>query len=88
MVLVETVASLDTYNLVNQQNEVAVGLQINANHLRSKSEDMVTATKTPLHKGCKPWYGIYQSPTRRANSSVSPLLHGGGSENGITQARL
>ncbi len=38
MVLVETIASLGTYNLVDQQNEVAVGLEINANHLRSKSE--------------------------------------------------
>ncbi len=89
MVLLETVASLDTYNLVDQQNEVAVGLEINANHLRSKSEGMATATKTLLHKGRKPWYGTYHSPTRRANSSASPPLHGGGGpENGITQARL
>ena len=89
MVLVETAASLDTYNLVDQQNEVAVGLEINANHLRSKSEGMATATKTLLHKGRKPWYGTYHSPTRRANSSASPPLHGGGGpENGITQARL
>jgi 1,4-dihydroxy-2-naphthoyl-CoA hydrolase len=54
MVPIERLASLDTYNLVDQQNEVAVGLEINAEHLRSKSEEMVTATKTLLHKGCKP----------------------------------
>jgi 1,4-dihydroxy-2-naphthoyl-CoA hydrolase len=54
MVPIERLASLDTYNLVDQQNEVAVGLEINADHLRSKSEEMVTATKTLLHRGCKP----------------------------------
>ena len=55
MVPIERLASLDTYNLVDQQNEeVAVGLEINADHLRSKSEEMVTATNTLLHKGCKP----------------------------------
>ncbi len=53
MVLAETVASLGTYNLIDQQNQLAVGLEINANHIRSKSGGLVTAVGTPLHKGRK-----------------------------------
>jgi 1,4-dihydroxy-2-naphthoyl-CoA hydrolase len=49
--LAETVASLGTYNMVDQDNEVCFGLEINANHLRSKREGTVTAIGTPLHKG-------------------------------------
>jgi uncharacterized protein (TIGR00369 family) len=30
---------------------LAVGLEINANHLRAKAEGMVTATATPIHIG-------------------------------------
>lgn len=51
VVLAETVASMGTWNLVDQKNEVAVGLEINANHLRSKTDGIVTAIGTPLHKG-------------------------------------
>lgn len=53
LVLAETVASLGTFNLIDQENELAVGLEINANHLRSKSEGTVTAVGTPLHQGRK-----------------------------------
>ncbi|MHA6260181.1 hotdog fold thioesterase [Sporosarcina sp. CAU 1771] len=49
--LAETIASVATWNLVDQENEIAVGLEINANHLRGKSEGIVTAIATPLHKG-------------------------------------
>src|SRR5690606_36041398 len=49
--LAETLASAATWNLVDQENEIAVGLEINANHIRSKSDGMVTAIGTPLHKG-------------------------------------
>ncbi|MDE5415550.1 hotdog fold thioesterase [Alkalihalobacterium chitinilyticum] len=51
VVLAETVASMGTWNLVDQENEVAVGLEINANHIRSKTDGIVTAIGTPLHKG-------------------------------------
>ncbi|WP_209124653.1 hotdog fold thioesterase [Alkalihalobacillus sp. BA299] len=51
VVLAETVASMGTWNLVDQENEIAVGLEINANHLRSKTDGIVTAVATPLHKG-------------------------------------
>ena len=53
VVLAETVASLGTYNLIDQENQLAVGLEINANHIRSKSDGLVTAVGTPLHKGRK-----------------------------------
>lgn len=51
VVLAETVASVGTWNLIDQENEIAVGLEINANHIRGKQEGMVTAIGTPLHKG-------------------------------------
>lgn len=53
LVLAETVASLGTFNLIDQENELAVGLEINANHVRSKSDGTVTATGAPLHRGRK-----------------------------------
>lgn len=51
VVLAETVASIGTWNLIDQENEIAVGLEINANHLRPKQSGIVTAVATPLHKG-------------------------------------
>lgn len=49
--LAETVASLGTANLIDREQKVAVGLEINANHIRSKADGVVTAIGTPLHKG-------------------------------------
>lgn len=49
--LAETVASLGTYNLINMDIEYAVGMEINANHIRSKHTGIVTAVGIPLHKG-------------------------------------
>ncbi|MFD3448826.1 hotdog fold thioesterase [Microbacteriaceae bacterium 4G12] len=49
--LAETVASIGTYNLIDQEKEICFGLEINANHLRSKRDGVVTAVATPLHKG-------------------------------------
>ena len=49
--LAETVASMGTWNLIDQENEAAFGLEINANHIRSKRDGIVTAIATPLHKG-------------------------------------
>jgi len=53
VVLAETVASIGTYNLIDWENELAMGLEINANHIRSKGDGMVTAVGTPLHRGRK-----------------------------------
>lgn len=49
--LAETIASAATYNLIDQEKELAFGLEINANHIRPKKEGVVTAIATPLHKG-------------------------------------
>jgi 1,4-dihydroxy-2-naphthoyl-CoA hydrolase len=49
--LAETVASVGTYHQIDQETQVAVGMEINANHLRSKKDGIVTATATPFHKG-------------------------------------
>ncbi|MDN4595214.1 hotdog fold thioesterase [Polycladomyces subterraneus] len=51
VVLAETVASVGTANLIDLGTQAAVGLEINANHIRSKREGIVTATGVPLHKG-------------------------------------
>ncbi|WP_075366760.1 PaaI family thioesterase [Desulfosporosinus metallidurans] len=49
--LAETVASVGTYNLIDRENQLAVGLEINANHIRGKRDGIVTAVAIPLHKG-------------------------------------
>lgn len=51
LALAETVASVGTYHLVGEEGKVGVGMEINANHLRSKDEGVVTATGVPLHRG-------------------------------------
>lgn len=49
--LAETVASLGAFELVDKETERAVGLEINANHIRSVTEGTVTAVGTVLHQG-------------------------------------
>ena len=49
--LAETVASVGAWLNVADQGMAAVGLEINANHLRGKRDGVVTATPTPIHKG-------------------------------------
>ncbi|MDN3019787.1 hotdog fold thioesterase [Paenibacillus sp. BSR1-1] len=49
--LAETVASLGAYELVNKEEEAVAGLEINANHVRSIREGVVTAVGTVLHQG-------------------------------------
>jgi len=49
--LAETVASLGAYLLIDQENETCFGLEINANHVRSKREGIVTAEGKVLHQG-------------------------------------
>lgn len=51
VVLAETVASIGAWASIDQENEVAMGMEINANHLRSVGQGIVTAIGTPLHKG-------------------------------------
>jgi uncharacterized protein (TIGR00369 family) len=49
--LAETVASLGATANVDREEFLAMGLEINANHLRAKSDGIVTATATPIHIG-------------------------------------
>lgn len=50
-VLAETVGSVASALVIDQEKFYCVGLEINANHLKSVTEGMVTATATPLHLG-------------------------------------
>ncbi|MFE8702380.1 PaaI family thioesterase [Cytobacillus sp. FJAT-54145] len=49
--LAETVASVGAFELIDQETEAAVGLEINANHVKGKRDGVVTATGTVLHQG-------------------------------------
>ena len=51
MALAETVASIGATACIDRDQFVAVGQEINGNHLRSKSSGVVTATATPIHVG-------------------------------------
>src|SRR5690349_24100035 len=49
--LSETVASLGATANVDRQAFAAVGLEINANHVRAKRDGWITAIATPAHIG-------------------------------------
>lgn len=51
VVLAETAATLATAINIDPKKYHPVGMEINANHIRSKSDGVVTATATPFHKG-------------------------------------
>ncbi|HLU22111.1 MAG TPA: hotdog fold thioesterase [Bacillaceae bacterium] len=49
--LAETVASIGAAALIDLDKEICFGLEINANHIRSKQEGIVTAVAEVLHQG-------------------------------------
>jgi uncharacterized protein (TIGR00369 family) len=49
--LAETVASIGAWMNVDQATQAAVGLEINANHIRGVRSGTVTAVATPKHVG-------------------------------------
>ncbi|MEP6728982.1 MAG: hotdog fold thioesterase [bacterium] len=49
--LAETVASIGAASRIDLDHFMAVGQEINGNHLRAKSSGVVTATATPVHLG-------------------------------------
>jgi 1,4-dihydroxy-2-naphthoyl-CoA hydrolase len=51
LALAETVASLGATASVDLERFVAVGQEINGNHLRGKTEGVVRATAVPIHRG-------------------------------------
>jgi len=51
LVLAETIASLGGAMNVDLNHFTVVGVEINANHLRSKKDGVVTGTAMPIHVG-------------------------------------
>lgn len=51
VVLAETLGSVAAYLCIDPSKKTAVGLEINANHVRSVRDGQVTGTVTPLHLG-------------------------------------
>jgi 1,4-dihydroxy-2-naphthoyl-CoA hydrolase len=49
--LAETVGSVASQLVINRDKYICVGLEINANHLKSVTEGYVTAVCTPIHIG-------------------------------------
>lgn len=53
VVLAETLGSIASYLCVDSQKYIAVGLEVNANHLRPVSSGVVKGVCKPLHLGAK-----------------------------------
>jgi len=51
VLLAETAASLGGLQNIDQKNEIVFGIEINANHIKSKRKGIVTAQATPFHIG-------------------------------------
>lgn len=49
--LAETIGSIGSFLVINSEKKICVGLEINANHVKSAREGFVTATAKPLHLG-------------------------------------
>lgn len=49
--LAETAGSVASHFVMDPSKNICVGLEINANHVRSAREGLVTATASPLHIG-------------------------------------
>jgi 1,4-dihydroxy-2-naphthoyl-CoA hydrolase len=49
--LAETIGSMASHFVIDPEKFICVGLEINANHVRSATKGFVTATCTPLHIG-------------------------------------
>jgi len=51
VVLAETLGSIAASLTINQEKQAVVGLEINANHLKSVREGVVIGTAKPIHLG-------------------------------------
>ena len=51
VVLAETVASIGASVNIDLEKQHAVGLEINANHIRAVRSGLLTGVATPIHKG-------------------------------------
>lgn len=52
MALGETACSIGSSHLVDTSQEIPVGLEMNANHIKSARDGMVYAIATIIHQGC------------------------------------
>ena len=50
-VLAETAGSVASWLVIDTDNQICMGIEINCNHVRAKKNGIVTATVTPLHIG-------------------------------------
>lgn len=50
-VLAETLGSIASALVIDQSSFLCVGIEVNANHIRSAKKGYVTGTATPLHLG-------------------------------------
>lgn len=50
-VLIETIGSIGSAMVIDTTKQYCVGIEINANHIRSVTEGIVIATASPLHLG-------------------------------------
>ncbi len=53
LALAETLASAGAWLNIDEEKEAAVGMEVNANHLRAVSEGLLTGRASPVHLGRK-----------------------------------
>ena len=53
VVLAESLGSISSHMIIDSTKYMAVGLEINANHVRPVTSGFVTGTCTPIHLGSK-----------------------------------
>ena len=53
VVLAETLGSVASYLCIDSEKYIAVGMEVNANHLRSVSSGLVRGVCSPVHIGAK-----------------------------------
>lgn len=53
VVLAETLGSIASYMCIDPEKHIAVGLEVNANHIRPVASGFVTGICKPLHIGAK-----------------------------------
>ena len=49
--LAETIGSVASWLIIDNENQMCVGVEINCNHVRAKKSGLVTATAEPFHVG-------------------------------------
>lgn len=53
VVLAESLGSISSHMIIDSSKYMAVGLEVNANHIRPVTSGIVTGTCTPIHIGAK-----------------------------------